>query len=247
MTWNPLFDTWRAWRAWMTDTRSNWVNFDMVSWREVTPARHRACNRWSWAVPNPAAITVLAGLGPIVEVGAGTGYWARLITDAGGDIIAYDRTPPFEHPGVDPARPRFLCDEWPEGVNRFHPHARLWFDVREGDGVAAAAVHADRTLFLCWPPYDDPFGADAVRAYHAAGGRRVAYVGEGASGCTGDAELHALLGFEPWCHDCETDEGCGGHLGPSIVAETVADVALPQWDGIRDFLVVLELSHNLLH
>lgn len=254
-TWNPLFDNWRAWQPWAIDQHLYSLagqprdqDWDQVSYREIHPARRRACNRWSWAVPSPEAVTLLAGLGPIVEVGAGTGYWARLISDAGGDIIAYDRTPPIEHPAVDPARLRSWCrdDEWPEGVNRFHPHARQWFDVCEDDGVAAAAAHPDRTLFLCWPPYDRPFGADALRAYHAAGGRRVIYVGEGSDGCTGDADLHALLGFEPWCRQCESDESCG-HLPGPIVAETLTEVSIPRWDGIRDFLVVLELSHDLLH
>ena len=51
---------------------------------------------YSWAVPSDEAVWALAELGPIVELGAGTGYWAWLIAQAGGKARAIDRAP--EHP-----------------------------------------------------------------------------------------------------------------------------------------------------
>src|SRR4051794_21992422 len=48
---------------------------------------------FAWAVPSDEAIEEIARHGPIVEIGAGTGYWAWLLAQAGADVLAYDRAP----------------------------------------------------------------------------------------------------------------------------------------------------------
>src|SRR3954447_23075729 len=45
-------------------------------------------DKYAWAVPNEEAIDVLVEHSPLIEVGAGRGYWARLAAEAGADIIA---------------------------------------------------------------------------------------------------------------------------------------------------------------
>src|SRR5688572_22451888 len=54
---------------------------------------------YSFAIPNEEAITAIAKAGDkkIVEMGAGTGYWAMLLRQAGADVIAYERTPKHNH------------------------------------------------------------------------------------------------------------------------------------------------------
>ena len=49
-------------------------------------SRDRLVMKYAWAVPNDAALDALAHLGPIVEVGAGTGYWAKLLRDREGPV-----------------------------------------------------------------------------------------------------------------------------------------------------------------
>ncbi len=49
---------------------------------------------YSHAVPNLEALRVLGGLAPLLEIGAGSGYWARLLKDLGTDILAYDPAVP---------------------------------------------------------------------------------------------------------------------------------------------------------
>jgi hypothetical protein len=44
-------------------------------------------------VPNEAALTTLAALGPLVEMGAGTGYWARLLKMRGAQVLPMDVHP----------------------------------------------------------------------------------------------------------------------------------------------------------
>ena len=96
--------------------------------------RIQLAHRYSYVLPQPHLIALLARYSPVVELAAGTGYWAYLLRLAGADVIAYDQTPP----GGD-------------RDNRYHPDARPWTEVQEGDATVLAA-HAERTLFLCWPP-----------------------------------------------------------------------------------------------
>jgi hypothetical protein len=51
---------------------------------------------YSWAVPNEEVLRYLAEFDSIVEVGAGSGYWAHCINEMGGNIRATDIDPPDE-------------------------------------------------------------------------------------------------------------------------------------------------------
>jgi len=122
--------------------------------------------KYAWAIPNERAIKMLVELGPIVEVGAGIGYWAHLVTEAGGDIRAYDSlVKTYKESCKDP-----------------------WFPVKRG-GVEKARMKG-RNLFLCWPPYSEKM---ATRCLENCTGQYVIYVGEGEGGCTGDEDFHEHL------------------------------------------------------
>jgi hypothetical protein len=128
------------------------------------------CVYFAWAVPNERALNLLKSLKkPILEIGAGTGYWAYLLGDRGVDIVAYD------------------MEESHDG----HKHRFRHSMVRDG-GVEQAALcskdgdeHKGRALFLCWPDIvgdsasDDKdrgtFGFDCLKTYD---GDTVIYVGE---------------------------------------------------------------------
>ena len=153
-------------------------------------SRRALVQQYAWAIPNDEAIRLLVGLGPLVEIGAGSGYWASLVRQAGGDIVALD----------------------------IEPWATTHTEVEEGGPEYAGAYH-DRTLFLCWPPYDMPMAYDALYGYTEAGGRRVVYVGESRGGCTGDDAFHEMLALR-----YEWSDG----------------VSLPQWYGLHDTLTVWE-------
>lgn len=159
---NPYLD---EFRSVVESGTEGWVRFEL---------RLPMVLEYAWAVPDEEAIRHLVSHGPLVELGCGLGYWAALVADRGGDIIAYDAT-------LDPSQNQYVSDRGP------------WFDVRIG-GPLAAADHPDRTLFLCWPPFDDTFAFDALSAYQ---GDTLIYVGEGPGGCTGDDIFHLLL-EEEW-------------------------------------------------
>ena len=56
----------------------------------------------SHAVPSAQLLKALAKLGPIVEVGAGSGYWSAMLHERGVDTIAYDLDPPDRPPSPTP-------------------------------------------------------------------------------------------------------------------------------------------------
>jgi hypothetical protein len=95
-------------------------------------ARH-----FAWAVPTEEAIAAIRKPGSgVVEIGAGSGYWAWLMQQAGIEVAAFDLDPP----------------------------PFTWAEVQRGDERAAAA-HPDKTLLLCWPPWATGVASRALAAY----------------------------------------------------------------------------------
>jgi hypothetical protein len=132
--------------------------------------RRELASRFSWAIPTEAALWLAGDHGPLLEVGAGTGYWAALLRDRGIDVQATDAEP---------------------AGNTYHRDGRSWTEVTRSVAVDAVKAWPDRTLLICWPPPDDDTaGYAAVRAYT---GDTVLYVGGGADGPTGTARLHREL------------------------------------------------------
>ena len=126
--------------------------------------RRLAVHCFAWAVPTDEAVKAIASYGDVVEVGAGRGYWARLIADVGVDVAAFD----------------------------LQVENKLYYEVQAG-GVDSVEGCGDRTLLLCWPPYSKPMAHEALLAYEKAGGRCIVYVGEGRGGCTGTDRFHSFL------------------------------------------------------
>ncbi|GEM_PF-219458 len=133
--------------------------------------------RYAFSIPTIDVIEAIAAYSPLVEIGAGGGYWARCLHDAGADIIAYDRRPPGEEAPWD----------WREGNQWFDD---TWFHVQEGDETMAGR-YPERTLFLCWPPIFDPMAASALRLYREAGGKTLIFIGS--RGSTADDDFFRML------------------------------------------------------
>lgn len=205
---NPYWDAIRALPgerfAWEYDHR-----WEPVTWHLGTGTivmRQEYCHTYTWAIPDPLSLAVVAEhLAPCaVEIGSGTGYWAWQMEQLGVTMHCYDLLPPhlsrenIYHP--------------PESEQAFRS---VYTTVLQGNHTMAAQ-HPDCTLFLCWPPYESPMAADALRAYQ---GKKLVYIGEGQSGCCADDTFFALLD-EAW---------------------ELTDEHRPiQWSGIRDYIQVFE-------
>jgi hypothetical protein len=191
-------------------------------------ARDRFIARYGFAVPTDDALSRIRAVCPngVVEIGAGTGYWARLLHDRGVDIEAYDVAPP-QSPAGSPA-------------NRWFAESTPWYEVREGDESAAADAPPS-TLLLVWPTRDQLWPAAAAQRYHEAGGATLVFVGEGPGGRTGDDVLHAVLGEMPRCNQCTY----GVANAPCICGVTplwrrVAEHRIPTWPGFDDTVRIYE-------
>jgi hypothetical protein len=107
---------------------------------------------YAWAVPTQAAIQLLVdiiGTRRTLEVCAGTGLWARLLSNAGVSIVATD---------------------WAERIDA------PWYQIEHLEAEAAVKRHADcDALLLCWPPYREDC---AYRALQAFTGDRVIHIGD---------------------------------------------------------------------
>ncbi len=95
--------------------------------------RQLAARLFSWAVPSEEALSVIIDQsgGRIVEVGSGSGYWAKLLKARGADVVAVD-----------------------DGVE-YGVEGATWFPstvIEEGSAyLRQNGGCGDRALFLCWP------------------------------------------------------------------------------------------------
>ena len=188
------------------------------------PVRRELVRRYAYGIPNDDALDAIAAASPagVVELGAGTGYWARLLHDRGVDVVAYDRWPPGS------------------GANHFVDDDVAWYPVRAGDQGMVAA-HAERTLLLVWPTWNETWPADAAAEFHSAGGTTLVFVGEGPGGLTGDSVLHTRLGDDVGCLACSLgvpDTPCV--CGIAVLWRVAKRIAIPQWADADDSCTVYE-------
>lgn len=94
------------------------------------------------AVPSAEAVHLAGLFSPIVEIGAGSGYWARLIRDrTGARVFAYDLT---DGDGVS-------ATDDVEAAVRAHPEAALFLCWPDQSGMASRAIRAyagDTVLYI---------------------------------------------------------------------------------------------------
>jgi len=105
-------------------------------------------NKYAWAVPSNAAIKLLTKFSPLVEMGAGKGYWAHLVQQQGGYVKPFDITVPAK--------------------------SEAWTKVYEGtpESILSPAVAknkhaplADLNLFLCYPDQGNEVGLPSIDAF----------------------------------------------------------------------------------
>lgn len=138
--------------------------------------RSKLRRRYSYAVPTTGALVAIAKLTPIVEVGAGTGYWAWMLSRFGAKVAAYD-----QHPTRTGKNFYFQPDKLRQQGD--------WFQVHRGYSTAPRK-HPGWTLLLVWPEWCSTM---AYKALLCSTGEWVVYVGESAGGCTGDTKFHQEL------------------------------------------------------
>lgn len=203
-------------------------------WREALPdqvdrtLRDHLIREYSFAVPNEASLSVIADRSSsgVVEIGAGTGYWSRLLRERGVDVIASDIAPA---PSTD--------NRWFAGRSPWHHISAI--DHR------LAAQYPVRSLLLLWPTLNETWPSECLELFADAGGTTVLYVGEPPGGRTGDDRFHALLGEYDRCWRCAL-----GVLTIPCVCGVVprfnrrSQTQIPRWTSFRDDVGVLRAHRD---
>jgi hypothetical protein len=132
---------------------------------------------YAYAIPSPETLDWMAafceGL-PVVELGAGRGYWAAQMISAGMQVEAYDFEPPDKVENVSFPQAGKQSGVW-------HPVGDL------AEFVQDAADRSEQVLFLCWPPgWGNTMASEALATFEKVGGRRLIFVGQPRGGMTGD-------------------------------------------------------------
>lgn len=127
--------------------KRRWPDFD--NWERSYVERDRFISTFGFSVPCREALDLIVQHGPIVEVGAGTGAWAKLIQNRGAEVIATDTC--TEHRADEPGRTHYGFD-----------HGR-WAKVIEL-GAAQAVETYQGTVFCSWPSLDSTWLKEAGEA-----------------------------------------------------------------------------------
>lgn len=193
-------------------------------------ARNLLVTKYAWAVPNPSVLQQIVKYSPLVEIGAGTGYWAKLITDYGGKIVAYDLFPPtLPSESFPKLSPQIIylddlqnekTDKYMTEVdkikNTYEQENRPRYHYVWSGGPESITTHPKHTLFICWPSYDDPMAVECLKYYRRD---TLIYIGEESGGCCADNEFWKTIESEWIC---------------------VKKMKIHQWFGIHDSLLIFK-------
>lgn len=123
------------------DRVHNWVRLEVLG--------NAMCEKYSWAVPDHRAITILKNFSPLIEIGAGKGYICKLLQDSGVDIVAFDRE-------ID--------------------HSSAWAEVMlGGPKKLSKKIAKGRNLFLCYPDEDSSLASQCLTNFN---GDYILHIGE---------------------------------------------------------------------
>ncbi|HPS59471.1 MAG TPA: hypothetical protein PK514_15320 [Spirochaetota bacterium] len=161
----------------LIDSNSSLNREDLASL--LIEQRNDLVSEYCFTIPYYGILKKVSAYSPIVEAGAGSGYWARCLVEFGADVVAYDRFPPDVKSPWD----------WRSGNSWFDDS---WYHITGGD-ESAAAGHPDRALFMAWPMPMNPMAYNALVKYKNAGGRTLIYIGDPHPASSGDEHFYSEL------------------------------------------------------
>lgn len=112
----------------------------------------------------------------VVEVGAGTGYIAKLLQERGVQVEAWDIQPPRSCASV---------------INEYHGQTPTFVSVRKQSKLYKG-IYTDKVLMLCYPPPGSSMAYDTLKEYLKGNGKCLIHIGE-FKGLTGDSRFEVLL------------------------------------------------------
>jgi hypothetical protein len=162
----------------------------LMQWRDG--CRDFLCNLYAYAtlsseeIDHVSSVLLEADFG-VIEIGAGTGYIAKLLKDRRVVVDAWD-VHPTSNCSTDQA----------STMNEYHGNTPSFITVKKCSKLPEVE-YATKALLLCYPPPGSPMAHDTLQMYLRNGGRHVIHMGE-FKGLTGDARFESLLVREMSCH-----------------------------------------------
>lgn len=124
--------------------------------------RHQFVVRMGHALPSKEALDTIARHSrSIVEVGAGSAFWAHQLRRVGVDVVATDL--------------HAAQNEYRQAIGAHSPVMRM-------SAIEAIKAYPDRDVLAIWPCYHRNWLEKAID--HMKPGQLLFYVGEGSGGCT---------------------------------------------------------------
>jgi hypothetical protein len=137
----------------------------------IAAQRQSYIDTFSLAIPCAEAVQALAAMSPLLEIEAGTGFWSRLVSREGADVMAVVS---------DPAA-------------RSGVHGR-YFPTENATGEEAVGRNPERNVLMVWPDLARSWPSLVAKALRP--GRQLALISEGKDGRTGRAEFFGALHTE---------------------------------------------------
>jgi hypothetical protein len=123
---------------------------------------------YGYGIPCHETVLILLRSGPLLELGAGNGFWSYWIRRYGGDVIATD-------PGL-----KCPYGEWP------------WTkDIVRMEAISAMRAFPDRRVLIVWPEPRSHWATEALGKLDC--GQGLFYVGQPLGGCCAPDEFFLRL------------------------------------------------------
>lgn len=132
--------------------------------------REKFIQRYGFAILTREAIEVIHPYAPLLELGAGSGYWTYELQNYGVDVIATDshsETFGWFQSG------KTVQGRW----------SKTYVEIEKLEAVDAVRKYPNRNLLVVWPSYGESWAADALGTFT---GQVVVYMGEWGSACADD-------------------------------------------------------------
>nr|CCA14737.1 conserved hypothetical protein [Albugo laibachii Nc14] len=240
---NPYLDCYNAFLKSAPEDIAHVFNTDL---NEETRRKHhnmldvQIAMKYAWAIPDERALKIIKSYGPIVEMGAGTGYWAKLLELRGVDIVCYDLhgSESIEVEGATEAQGsndddnsdrEGRVDEEGELLEQYY-WTKVWSGTPE-----VLSKHTDRTLLLCYPDdFEESEESMALNCLEHYNGDTIIHVGEwlGQTLCLPDA----------WGRTSSPEF----QVKLSTIYHKVLQVPLPSWHSSMDTLTVWKRTRTCI-
>jgi hypothetical protein len=159
-------------------------NTDLDLYLSLFSVRDKFTKFFGWSIPCKEAVDLVKKFtcGPLYDVMAGTGYWARILKRAGVDVRASDI-----HKILSKNSYHRLVEKSNEKIKKIK--IRRKNAIKIAYDMSKKRIKGD--IFLSWPPYQSCVATEILECLPID--TKVFYIGEGDGGCTGDLSFHMCL------------------------------------------------------